>query len=221
VILKNRQKGAFEWPVPDVSMIGDYKRGNISHRDRDAINRTLSRKVDPKKLWAELEPVIRERRSARQIVDTLQIEIRELEFARRKLTQFIDDATIQRIEGHIAELRDAQRYYEGLAKRPRTLARFKRFRIFRAWQVAGGSLTVGSADNPQGITKAQRRGRGTPGGPLIEYFRTALRIICDEDLKPEAVKHLLYSDYRKHFHHQLIGASFKGVGSLNIDSGKS
>jgi hypothetical protein len=65
--LEKRQKGQFEWPVPDATNIGAFQRGTISDRDRSAINRTLSREVDPEKLWAELEPVIRERRSARQI----------------------------------------------------------------------------------------------------------------------------------------------------------
>jgi hypothetical protein len=222
VILKNRQKGQFERPVPDATNIGAFQRGTISDRDRSDINRTLPPGVDREKVWAELEPMIKETRSPQQIVEALKIEIRELESAKRKVTQFIDGAAIQRIQAHIAELRGAQHYYEDLAKRPRTQARFKRFRIFRAWSAAGGRMTVSSPDNPDGTTRAERRGRGTPGGKLIEYFRVALRIICGDDLTPEAVKSLLYCDYKKYFHFQLIGACLQGVGSLNIntDSGE-
>jgi hypothetical protein len=195
--------------VPDVSSIGDFERGTISNRGRAAINRTLPLEVDQERLWAELDPVIRETRSTQQMVEALQNEIQELESAKQKLAQFIDSVTTQRIQTRIAELQDALRYYRNLAEHRNLEARFKRFRILRAWQAAGGRMTISSPDNLDRMTRTDRRGKGTPGGPLVEYFRTSLLIVCGDDLKPETVKSLLYRDYKKHFHHQRISASLK------------
>jgi hypothetical protein len=196
-------------------MIGNYQRGSISEHDRAAIARTLPPELNREKLWAELEPVIKEVRSVQQIVETLQLEIRDLELAKARLAPFDDAAAPDSAyKQHVAELREAVRYYADLAARPKIQKRFKRFRILRAWQAAGGSLTVSSPDNPDGVTKAQKRGRGKPGGPLIEYFRTALQIICGDELTPERVKSLLYRDYKKHLHFQSIGTSLKAAGTL-------
>lgn len=54
--------------MPDISQIGNYRRDTISDRDRAAINRTLPAEIDREKLWVQLEPVIRETRSPKEIV---------------------------------------------------------------------------------------------------------------------------------------------------------
>jgi hypothetical protein len=218
--VKSSRKGGtpqglpFEWPAPDVSDIGDFRHGTISSRDRDAINQTLPREIDREKLWSELEPTIKETRPARQIVEVLQLEIRELERAKQKLAPLINRAAADAVETRIAELREALRYYADLARQSRAQARFKRFRILRAWRVAGGKPTINTPDDAEGVDQIQKRGRGTPSGPLVEYFRTALRIICGEDREPETVKSLLYRDYRQQFHFQMIGSSLGGAGGL-------
>jgi hypothetical protein len=212
----------FEWPAPDITDIGDFVRGKISCDDRDEINGTLPREIDRDKLWTELDPAIRETRSARQIVEALQSEIRELEFARRKLSPFVDTAALQPTQAHIAKLQEASRYYENLARQSDKIQRrFKRFRILRAYLTAGGMPTVSTPDNPDGVTQADKRGRGKPVGPLVEYLRTTLRIICNDDLKPEAVKSWLYRDYKEFFHYQVIGSLFRATGSLDVGSGKN
>lgn len=217
--MKRRRKrtapqGSFEWPVPDVTAIGDYLPGRISERDRATLNNTLPPKIDREKLWRELEPVIRETRSAKNIISVLKAEVEALESAQRKLAPYVEAAALQRVQARIAGLQDALRYYGNIAERRKIQARFKRFRILRAWQAAGGRLTVETPDNPDGVTRAQRRGRGTPSGPLVQYFRTALRVICRKDLKPETVKSLLYRDYNEHSHFQMISASLAGSGKI-------
>jgi hypothetical protein len=77
----------FEWPVPDVSGIADHQPGEISAPDRAAINDTLPPELDREKLWAYLEPVIKETRSPRQIIDDLKSRIQALEICTRTVTQ--------------------------------------------------------------------------------------------------------------------------------------
>ena len=193
----------FEWPVPDVSGVGDHQPGEISAADRAAINDTLPPELDREKLWAYLEPVIKETRSLRQIIDDLKSIIRTLEISTRILTQLEDQACAQRVQVHLPWLRDAMRYHEKLIKRPQAGQRLKKFRIMRAWLASGGKPTVRTPDDPDG-EQGDRRGRGRPSGPLVRYFRTALKIICGEDRTPEAAKVFLYRNYKRHFHVQYI-----------------
>jgi hypothetical protein len=159
----------FEWPVPDVSGIGHHQPREISAADRAAINRTLPTDLDQKELWAHLEPVIKETRSPRQIIDALKSTIQTLEISARTLIQLGDQASAQGVRGHLPGLQDAVRYYEELIKRPQADKRLKKYRIMRAWLAAGGKPTVRTPDDPD-REQGDRRGRGRPSGAPCPVF---------------------------------------------------
>ena len=130
--MKRRRKrtapqGSFEWPVPDVTAIGDYLPGRISERDRATLNNTLPPKIDREKLWRELEPVIRETRSAKNIISVLKAEVEALESAQRKLAPYVEAAALQRVQARIAGLQDALRYYGNIAERRKIQADLRDF----------------------------------------------------------------------------------------------
>jgi hypothetical protein len=202
---RKRSSRPFEWPVPDVSTVGNHQRRIISDSERVAINQTLPPEINREKLWTSLEPLIRETRTPKQIVNDLEARISALEMAETTVTACGDHATAQSLLTHIARLRNDCRYYKDLTQRPRNWQRLKTFGIARAWLIAGGKLTIGTPDDPERM-EGERRGTGKPTGPLINYFQTAYFIICGKRLTPEGVKKFLYSNYRQHFHFQYIGA---------------
>jgi hypothetical protein len=196
--------------VPDVSGIGDHRPREISAADRAAVNDTLPRELDREKLWAYLEPMIKETRSLRKIIDDLNSTIQTLEISTRILTQLEDQVCAQRVQVHLPRLRDALRYHKELIKRRQAEQRWKKFRITRAWLVSGGKLTVKTPDNPEG-EHGERRGRGTPSGAFAAH-----RIICGKDCTPETVKAFVYRNFKDHSHIQLISAHLQGSSDLRL-----
>ena len=215
--MKHSQKRAtlqksllFEWPVPDVSDIGNFQRGTISKSDRELINRTLPRNnFDREKLWTHLDPVIRENRSPNEIVGALQSALHALETSVLIAAKRGDALAAQPLRAHIVIMRDALRYYKQLTNRRQARERLRTFRILRAWHEASGGkpLTISTPDNPE-RKEGERRGRGDPSGPLVEYLQTTFRIILGKHLGSEGAKRVLYRRYRQHRHFQYIGALF-------------
>jgi hypothetical protein len=139
----------FEIPVPDISQIGNYRRDTISDRDRAAINRTLPAEIDREKLWVQLEPVIRETRSPKEIVAVLESTNCALMDSIRTLNARNDRVTAQSVQRHLTVLEEAQRYYSQLVRRQQAGPRLRKFRIMRAWVEAGGQPTVATPDDPR------------------------------------------------------------------------
>lgn len=202
----------FEWPVPDVSGIGDFRRGTISDRDRDTINKTLPPGIDRAKLWAPLDWVIKETRPPKEIVTVLESALRALATTVQIVARRGDLTAVEFLQPHIKHLQDALRYYKLLTEREGAALRLRKFCILRAWQEAspgGQRPSIATGDNPEG-EEGERRGRGEPGGPLVKYLQTTFRIILDKQLSPEGVKKFVFGIYRQHGHFQHIGALLSG-----------
>jgi hypothetical protein len=211
----------FELPVPDVSHIGNYQRGVISDRDRATINRTLPPEIDREKLWAQLQPVIRETRSLEAIVAALESTIRALQISVRTLSERNDGTTALAVQVHVTELREALRYYKQLRRRPRARERLSKIRVLRAWVAASGKKpTISTPDNAD-REEGERRGRGTPGGQVIDYLQAAFPIICNSRLSPEGIKKFLYRNYYAHSYFQYAHARLSGSSALVERSGQS
>lgn len=206
----------FEIPVPDISQIGNYRRDTISDRDRAAINRTLPAEIDREKLWVQLEPVIRETRSPKEIVAVLESTNCALKDSIRTLNARNDRVTAQSVQRHLTVLEEALRYYSQLLRRQQAGPRLRKFRIMRAWVEAGGRPTVATPDDPERM-EGERRGTGEPSGPLVDYLQTAFRIICGEHLTPYGVKWFLYETYLKHFRFQYAGSELSVSSGLRTD----
>jgi hypothetical protein len=200
-------------PAGHNSNIGVYRRGEISWRDRAAIERTLPPEIDRQKLWAELNPIIVETRTPKEIVKELESAIHTFENSIRTLTELNDSETAQSVGRHVTKLRKALRYYTQPAKRRQAGPRLRKFRILRAWLNAGGQPTIVTPDDPDRM-EGERRGRGEPRGPLVKFMQIAFRIICNETLTSHGVRWFLYKNYRKHLHFEYASAQLSGFSGF-------